>query len=62
LPSNNVATSVTLFVVQVKGTDVMTVFVTPLRRKELAGDGIKLADRWPAGWLAALQQIKDLTS
>jgi hypothetical protein len=36
----------------------MTIFVTPLRRKELAGDRIKLADRW----LAALQQIKDLTS
>jgi hypothetical protein len=40
----------------------MTIFATPLGETELVGDRIKLADRWPAGWLAALQQIKDLTS
>jgi len=62
LRSSYAEASVTFFVVQVRGTEEMTIFVTPLRRKELAGDSIKLADHWPAGWLAALQQIKDLTS
>lgn len=38
------------FVVQVKGTHEMTKFVTPLRKKELPTDMIKLADRRPAGW------------